>query len=224
MTTLDSISAASTQARASGTAPRRDELDQDAFLKLMIAQLQNQDPFKPLDPTEYVGQLAQFSTVSGLQSIETSIANLTDSMRGNQVLDGAALVGRSVLAEGDIVRLQVSSPMSDARGVVEVPAGVTDVRLVVRDSAGQLVRTAQLDASAGTREFRWDGRTNAGAAAAAGDYQVGVVAQLDGRNVSLPTQVSARVTSVSIDPRTNSLTVNTDTLGELPLAQVRRVM
>jgi flagellar basal-body rod modification protein FlgD len=222
MTTVDPIAAVANASRSSTTAAARNELNQDSFLKLMIAQLQNQDPFKPLDPTEYVGQLAQFSTVSGLQAIQTSIAGLTESMRGNQVLDGASLVGRSVLADGDIVRLDADG--SGGRGLVEVPAGVSAAQLVVSDPAGQAVRVMQLDAAAGAREFRWDGLTNAGNAAAPGAYRVAVLARIDGQVTRLPTQVAAQVSSVSIDAATNALTLNTNTLGALPLASVRRVL
>jgi flagellar basal-body rod modification protein FlgD len=222
MSTIDPISATATAARTTTGAAARNELNQDSFLKLMIAQLKNQDPFKPLDPTEYVGQLAQFSTVSGLQAIQTSISGLTESMRGNQVLDGASLVGRSVLAEGDIVRLGADG--SGGRGLVEVPAGVSVVQLVVSDRAGQAVRVMPLDAAAGTQEFRWDGLTSAGEIAAPGAYRVNVLARIDGQVTSLPTQVAAQVTSVSIDAATNALTLNTNTLGALPLASVRRIL
>src|SRR3954464_2841215 len=91
-------------ARAAHAAhAKKTEPDQGDFLTLMISQLKNQDPFKPLDPSQYVGQLAQFSSVSGLADINKNISALTSSLRGNQVLDGAALIGRTVIAEGNQV-------------------------------------------------------------------------------------------------------------------------
>jgi flagellar basal-body rod modification protein FlgD len=222
MNGIEGISTAGAQSRGTTAAADREELDQDAFLKLMIAQLQNQDPFKPLDPTEYVGQLAQFSQVSGLQQIETSIAGLTESMRGNQVLDGATLVGRSVLADGNRVRLDAENRAP--RGAVEMPEGVGAAQINVRDAGGQLVRTMPLDTTPGVREFAWDGRTNDGSLAPQGTYRFEVLARAGDRSGSLPVQIATRVTSVSIDPRNNALTLNTESLGELQLAQVRRVM
>jgi flagellar basal-body rod modification protein FlgD len=222
---LDSIGAVTGGTRSASSAPRRDELNQDSFLQLMIAQLQNQDPFKPLDPTQYVSQLAQFSSVSGLQAIQSSIGGLVESMRGNQVLDGATLVGRSVLAEGSRVRLTATAAGGfSARGAVQVPEGVTQVLVTVRDATGQLVRTAMVEARAGTQEFSWDGRQNDGSLSPAGDYSVEAFARSGGDTIALETQVAARVTSVSIDPRSNALSLNTDTLGALPLSAVRRVM
>src|SRR3954451_17623249 len=85
---------------ANAANSKKTELDQKDFLQLMVAQLKNQDPFKPLDPSQYVGQLAQFSSVSGLASMNTQISSLTNSLRGNQVLDGASLIGRTVIAPG----------------------------------------------------------------------------------------------------------------------------
>src|SRR3954468_2797062 len=86
---------------ANAANAKKTELNQEDFLTLMISQLKNQDPFKPLDPSQYVGQLAQFSSVSGLADMNKNITSLSDSLRGNQVLDGAALIGRTVIAEGN---------------------------------------------------------------------------------------------------------------------------
>src|SRR3954453_8628131 len=85
---------------ANAANAKKTELGQDDFLRLMVTQLKNQDPFKPLDPSQYVGQLAQFSSVSGLSSMNQQLTNLTSSLRGNQVLDGAGLIGRTVIAPG----------------------------------------------------------------------------------------------------------------------------
>ena len=101
---------AAAAARAANDAnAKKTELDQDDFLTLMITQLKNQDPFKPLDPAQYVGQLAQFSSVSGIADMNKNITALTDSLRGNQVLDGASLIGHTVIAPGDTVHLSAAN-------------------------------------------------------------------------------------------------------------------
>ena len=201
MTTTESVSGLAGPTSTSAAArAERNQLDQDSFLKLMIAQLKNQDPLKPLDPTAYVSQLAQFSSVSGLQAIEQSVSELASSLRGNQVLDGAALVGRSVAVAGNTLRLDAQR--TGAGGAVEVPP----------------------DATSGEREFFWDGTTDFGTAAPPGDYQFAVLARIEGQTASLPTSVVARVNSVSIDQATNSLILNTDYQGSLALTAVRRVL
>lgn len=201
------------------------ELGQDDFLKLMLAQLKNQDPMKPLDPSQYVGQLAQFSSVAGLKEVNTAISELTTSLRGNQVLDGASMIGHAVVAEGSQVYL--GAPGEDRVGIagaMEVPTGTRSLQLIVKDSSGATVRTQALSAAAGTRGFSWDGNTDAGTAAPAGAYKVEIVADVAGKSESLKTSIAATVSSVSLDPKTGALMLDTDILGEISMSDVERVL
>src|SRR3954471_12986785 len=214
-------------ARAANAAnAKKTELDQGDFLTLMITQLKNQDPFKPLDPSQYVGQLAQFSSVSGLADMNKNITALTDSLRGNQVLDGSSLIGHTILASGDTVHLSAANGVEarGAQGLINVPAGASAVQLVVKDSTGAQVKTIALDAGRGTHAFTWDGSTDGGAAAAAGAYKIDVVARVGDQNVSLKTSVAARVSSVALDPSSGALMLDTDSLGELAMSDVERVL
>src|SRR5262249_11048390 len=96
--TVDALSSALASSSSSSSSGSTQTLGQNEFLKLMMAQLKNQDPTKPLDPTQFVGQLAQFSTVTGIQNMQSSIDTLVSSMRSTQALNGASLVGHNVLA------------------------------------------------------------------------------------------------------------------------------
>ena len=205
---------------------KKTELNQEDFLTLMITQLKNQDPFKPMDPAQYVGQLAQFSSVSGLAEVNKNISTLTSSLRGNQVLDGAALIGRTVIAEGNQVYRYVpeEGEALPTQGAVEVPSGASSVQLVVRDSAGTLVKTQAMDARAGLRGFSWDGSTDNGTVAPTGAYKIEVIAKVGDKNISLNTSVAAQVSSVALDPATGALTLDTDTLGEIAMSEVERVL
>jgi flagellar basal-body rod modification protein FlgD len=118
---------------ANAAIAKKSELNQEDFLTLMITQLKNQDPFKPMDPAQYVGQLAQFSQVSGLADMNKQISSLTDSLRGNQVLDGAGLIGRTVMAQGNAIYLPegVEGEERGPQGLIHVPAGASAVQLVV---------------------------------------------------------------------------------------------
>src|SRR3954464_5576332 len=120
---------------ANAANAKKTNLNQEDFLTLMITQLKNQDPFKPMDPAQYVGQLAQFSQVSGLTDMNKNITALTSSLRGNQVLDGASLIGRTVVAPGDQIYLSAANGAEarGATGVIDVPAGATAVQLAVKD-------------------------------------------------------------------------------------------
>ena len=218
---------AAAEGRASNAAnSKKTELGQEDFLALMVAQLKNQDPFKPLDPSQYVGQLAQFSSVSGLASMNQQLTNLTNSLRGNQVLDGAALIGRTIIAPGDGVYLDDAANENRIlpQGLVDVPAGASSVQLVVRDSSGVLIKSQALDTARGAQGFSWDGTTNSGANAPAGAYEIEVIAKVGDENVSLATSVAARVSSVALDPTTGALTLDTDPLGEIAMSDVERVL
>ena len=210
---------------ANAALKKKTELNQEDFLTLMITQLKNQDPMKPLDPSQYVGQLAQFSQVSGLADMNKQITALTDSLRGNQVLGGAGLIGRTVIAPGNSIYL----PEADGdtprgpQGLVNVPAGASSVKLVVKDASGALVNTVALDNHKGPQAFTWDGTTSTGAAAAAGAYKIEVIAKVGDENVSLNTSVAAHVSSVALDPSTGALVLDTDSLGEVAMSDVERV-
>jgi flagellar basal-body rod modification protein FlgD len=209
---------ASSPGVTSGT--KKDDLGQDAFLKLMVTQLKNQDPFKPTDPSAFLGQLAQFSTVTGIEGMKDSIASLSDSLRSSQVLGGTTLVGHDVLSVSKTAALGATGGVG---GAVEIPTGASAAVVAVTDSSGALVRRMQLATTAGTADFKWDGTTDAGARAAAGTYTLTALANVGGANQQLETQLTSRVNSVTIDPTTSALTLNTD-IGSIALANVRRVM
>jgi flagellar basal-body rod modification protein FlgD len=215
------------QRRAANDAhAKKSELNQEDFLTLMITQLKHQDPFKPLDPAQYVGQLAQFSSVSGLADMNKQISALTASLRGNQVLDGAALIGRTVMATGNEIYLppQVEGQDRGPQGLVDVPAGASSLQLVVKDSSGALVRTQALDNTRGLQPFAWDGTKDGGAQADEGHYQIEVIASVGGKNVSLETSVATMVNSVALDPASGSLRLETHPLGDLAMSDIQRVL
>jgi flagellar basal-body rod modification protein FlgD len=227
MRNQNQTSEVASQRRAANEAnAKRTELNQEDFLTLMLTQLKHQDPFKPMDPAQQVGQLAQFSSVSGLAEMNKQISSLTDSLRGNQVLDGAALIGRGVIATGNEIYLPEAAEgvARGPQGLVDVPSGASSVQLVVKDAAGTLVKTLPLGNTRGLQAFAWDGTTNAGAAAEAGGYKIEVIAKVGDKNVSLTTSVAAHVSSVALDPNTGSLRLDTDSLGEIDMSTVQRVL
>jgi flagellar basal-body rod modification protein FlgD len=204
----------------STSATRRNELGQDAFLQLMVAQMKNQDPTKPADPTEFLGQLAQFSSVTGIQQMRDSIASLSDALRSSQVLGGTSLVGHAVLAESDQAAL---GKEGEIYGATNIPAGASEATILVTDSSGQQIARIQLPTTEGEVEFVWDGTNGLGERVPPGDYKFTAIANVGGSNEQLETQLASYVNSVSIDPKTYQLTLNTD-LGPISLSAVRRVL
>jgi flagellar basal-body rod modification protein FlgD len=214
------VSSLGTGSTASGNSIKKDQLGQEAFLELMITQLKNQDPFKPVDPSEFLGQLAQFGTVSGIQDMQNSLSTLADSLRSSQVLGGTSLVGHDILAAADTASLGLAGAV---QGTTTIPEGASAATLVVTDASGQLVRRLPLSTQFGEIGFSWDGSTDLGTRAPPGNYQIAAISNVGGAAEQLETQLVGRVGSVTIDPTNYSLTLNTD-LGPISLARVRRVM
>jgi flagellar basal-body rod modification protein FlgD len=199
---------------------KKDQLGQKQFMQLMIAQLQNQDPTQPADPSAFLSQLAQFGTVSGIQSMQDSLTTLSDSLRSSQVLGGTNMVGHYVLADSSAATLDSTGEVA---GAATIPEGATEASVVITDASGQLVRQMPISAQQGESDFLWDGTTDLGTRSPAGNYMVQTFAKVGGASEELTTQLVGHVGSVSIDPNNNSLTLNTD-LGPISLSRVRRVM
>jgi flagellar basal-body rod modification protein FlgD len=212
--------AAQSTAAAQQKAQANQQLGQNEFLKLMLAQLKNQDPMKPTDPTQFLSQLAQFSTVTGIQNMQTSMEDLASSLRSTQVLNGASLVGHNVLAPATTDTIEAGQSV---KGAVDAPKGTSQILVTIKDGSGALVRSFTTSAAAGMNEFNWDGKDNKGNAVPAGQYTFEVHANVAGQAEALDPLLSSKVASVTIDPKNGSLTLNTST-GAVPLTDVRRVL
>lgn len=209
----------STSSSASGiAAPQLNESD---FLSLLVAQMQDQDPTQPTDPTQFVSQLASFSEVSGMDSMQTSMGNLASSMLASQVASGTSLIGQQVIASTPSAALTAGGTVT---GALNVPANATSLQVQVSDASGNLVSTFAVTppAGGGTTAFTWNGLTSSGAAAPAGVYNFSVTANGGGSATPLTPMFASTVTSVSVDPSTQALTLNTNT-GSIPLSSVVQV-
>ena len=212
--------AAQAQAAAEAQQKKDQTLGIDSFLTLMTAQLKNQDPLKPLEGTEFISQLATFGTVSGVQSMQTSLETLAASLRSTQTLNGSTMIGRDILASADSFDHTQGGTVS---GQIDVPAGTTSLQLRITDSAGAVVREIQLETAEGTQNFTWDGLRNDGTQAESDTYDIEAVASVQGETGSLEVLMAGRVSSVSLDATGTNLSLNTSTLGPISMADVRRV-
>ena len=203
-----------TQSRSSGA------LQQDAFLELMIAQFRNQDPFKPMENGDFLGQLAQFGTVSGIEDLQQSFASFAGSLYSDQALQASGLIGREVLIPADAGVLYATGGV---RGAVELDVSTPSLVVQVTDSAGALVRRLDLGVQqAGTARFEWDGLNENGQRMAPGVYQIEVIGGPTGTREQLPPLLEARVESVTLG-NVEGVLLNIEQLGEIPLANVRRI-
>ena len=132
---------------------KKDSLGQADFLKLMTTQLQNQDPFSPMDNGDFIAQMAQFSTVTGITEINNNLSNIGSKLEPNRVATAAQFLGHSVLVPGKRVS---PDDNGEIHGVVDLPASSTDVGLTFTNSSGEVVKTIELGAqNKGLIGFSW---------------------------------------------------------------------
>jgi len=203
------------------TESGRSELGQEDFLKLMVTQFRNQDPMKPMENGEFLGQLAQFSTVSGIEDMNKSVAQLADSIHASQTVQAANMIGRTVLLEAEVGRIAEGGQLD---GAIDVPASTGDARVRILDPAGQLVREMRLGSrAAGVAEFSWDGIRNDGTPAAPGSYVVQADIDSNGKRERIPTLLYARVDSVALSTDGEGARVTTEYGEQVRLSRVRAI-
>ena len=156
---------------------------QTTFLKLLVTQLQNQDPTNPMDSSQMTSQLAQISTVQGISNLNTSLSSLATQLNATQQITASGMVGEGVLSAGNSIQV-VSGTNSAGTAVttatpigVQLPNAASDVTITIKDANGNTVRTIDMGAqSAGVHPYEWDGDDASGNAVAAGSYTYTVAA------------------------------------------------
>jgi len=194
----------SSQVAGTYTAPSK-ELGKDAFLKLLMAQLQNQDPTNPVDNGQFIAQLAQFSSVEQLTGIGSKLDTLAVAQASANQLQTAGLVGKDVTFRTD--RVQLAGKAVDVEASL---SGAADaVVAVVTDASGRVVRTLPLGArGAGTTRFAWDGCDDRGTSLPAGEYRVALNAsRKDGAAVAADLRGHGTVDGVNFEGDTPVLLV-----------------
>lgn len=196
------------------TEQKRKELGQADFLRLMTEQLKNQDPLKPMEGAEFLGQLAQFSTVQGIEGVNGSIQGLGAALDSSHTLQAAALIGRHAMVGSNVAPLAEGGTVAGM--VVAEEAG--PVVLEIKNASGQVVRRLETTAdAAGAVDFEWDGCNAAGVKMPKGDYKIS--ATVDG--VEAETLIAAEVQSVSLGP--TGVVLNLAGLGAVPMSALREI-
>jgi len=180
-------------ALASTTATNAES--EQRFLKLLVTQLNNQDPLNPLDNAQLTSQLAQMSTVSGIEKLNSAFQSLLAQSGASQVLQSASLIGRTVLVPGGELALK---PGAEVPFAVDMPGAADSVKVNITNAAGATVRSYDLGAlPQGVKTLSWDGTADNGNALAEGAYSVNVVATAAGSAVSASALIYAKVASVA---------------------------
>ncbi len=203
-------------------AMEEQKLGQEDFIKLMTTQMNHQDPMKPMENGDFLSEMAQFSTVSGLKEIKDSFNSLANSLKSSQALQASSMVGRTVLIPGSMSTLSEGTPMKAA---VELETNASDVKVSIMDDRGALVKEINLgNKAAGVTHFTWDGMISADKKAMSGNYSVRATGMVDGKTESLNTLISDTVQSVSLGTGGQSVSLTLANAGSAGLADVKEIL
>jgi flagellar basal-body rod modification protein FlgD len=182
------------KAQATGSS----KLGKDEFLKLMMAQLSQQDPTQPSDSNAFVAQLAQFTSLEQMQNVNTSLQSLLVGQASENGTSAVNLVGKDVTYKTDKVTLEQGKPVTAS---AKLGSDATEVTAVITDSSGRVVRTLRVGgAKAGDLDVEWDGREQSGNTAKPGDYTVSITAvDSKGASVDVEQRAHGRVNGVSYE-------------------------
>jgi flagellar basal-body rod modification protein FlgD len=209
------LSSASNTAATAAAGASQPTLGKDDFLKLLMAQLQNQDPLQPTDGTQFVTQLAQFNQVEQSVNQSSALGTIATQLQGLSNANASNLVGKTVTVQGGGMNWDGTFA---ATANVTLAGPAAQVTVSIKDSQGNVVRTMKLGAEA-AGPITWNGADNSGQPTPAGSYSVGVAAtDANGQSVNVSQSVTGVVTKVSFDQGYPALTLNSGAVA--PVSQL----
>ncbi len=220
MSTVDGVSSSSVLDKyqvKQDSATQNKELGKDQFLNLLVAQLNNQNPLEPQGNGEFIAQLAQFSTVEGVEKLNSSMETILSGYQSSQALQASSLVGRKVIVPVDKAVVDTSESF---KASAVLPTSSSNVYVNVYDSAGAVVSRINLgEQQAGNVSFIWDGKDSSGNVMKPGTYRFEAQATYGNETKGLYTLLPANVDSVTLGG--NELMLNLAGIGNVPLSQVQ---
>ena len=219
---ISSVNAAGTvldQYQIKDAEPKSKELGKNEFLNLLVAQLNNQDPLSPQDNGEFIAQLAQFSTVEGVDKLNTSMESMLSGYQSSQALQASSLVGRKVIVPTDKAMVDTSETF---KASMVLPAASSNVYVNVYDSAGSVVNRINMgQQAAGNVSFMWDGKDASGNLLPPGAYKFEAQASYGAETKGLTTMLPANVDSVTLGQSGGELMLNLAGLGSIRLYTIQ---
>lgn len=199
-----------------------EELGQAEFLELMTAQLKFQDPLSPMENGDFLAQMAQFGTVSGINDLNSSVSGMSAAFQSNQALQASTMVGRDVLIPGNQSVLNDSGTL---KGAVDLQHPANQVIINITDANGQLVHRMDMGLQqTGLLEFEWNGVNADGNAVSPGRYTIAAEIR-QGQEVSAGEMLTtAQVESVTLGQAGQDLTLTVSGLGDISMSQIRKIM
>ena len=191
MSTISALSTSQTTSTSASTSTALSDANasQDRFLKLLVAQLNNQDPMNPMDNAEMTSQMAQINTVTGIQQVNETLKSMATQFSSLQVMQGTSMVGREVLIQGNTL-----SPIDGvAGGAIDLAGKADSVKIDILSPGGQILESFNLGTlDAGRQSFDWDASNYTGS----GNPSFRVTATLGGQPISTTSLARDKVLSV----------------------------
>lgn len=210
MSTSAISSTSSTTTGDQYTSNSLSDIGSEEFLTLLVAQLQYQDPLEPMDNTEFVTQLAQFSTLESMQAIQDDIEDNNLLLQSVNNAYSTSMIGKEIKAEGDNIYLDGSGSSIDLGYSLDSDA--SEVEITIYDEDGNTVKTITIGGqSSGTQAYTWDGKDSSGNTLSSGTYTYEVSAtDSDGNSVSATTYTTGVVDGVVFEDGVTYLTIGDD--------------
>ncbi len=224
MDAISDIASSSIQTVDTATKKTDSGLGQDEFMKLMLTQMQHQDPFKPTGNTEFIAQMAQFSSVQGIEAMRVSLDNFVSDQASSKMLNAANLVGKSAMIESSVAELATDKPIALE---YSLPRATQTATASFTDAAGELVHRIDLGSqAAGSHSLMWDGKTSDNKTAAPGTYNVRVEYPVDdeGNSTAATIHVATTVRSVNLGAGGTELTITTSEGNDVNINDVRKFL
>jgi flagellar basal-body rod modification protein FlgD len=224
--TLDSllakIGAKSATAASAAANTHKTTLDQSDFLKLMTAQMSNQDPFQPQSNTEMIAQMAQFSTVTGIQQLNSTMTNMETDIAQNRIATAATFVGKTVLVPGSTALADSTGGIS---GAIDLPSSATTLNVTITRADGTVAKTINLGSNpAGLVGFSWDGKDSSGNLIGDSSYSVSATMSAGGSPKAVSADVYAPITAAQIPAAsTDPQTFTVGGVGQIKMTDIKAI-
>lgn len=206
-------------AAAAAAAENSGANTQDRFLKLLVTQMKNQDPLNPMDNAQVTSQMAQLSTVSGIDKVNSTLKALNDSMAAGQAMSATGMIGHGALVPGSTMTLH----QGEAVAGVNLDQGADSLKVLIKDGANNVVRTMQLGAQkAGVVPIAWDGKDDNGKDMADGAYKISAEAIAGDKPTAVATLSFGMVNGIA--PGSGGAKLDMGKLGMFGLSDVKQVM
>ena len=198
-------------------------LGKDSFLQLLVTQLKNQNPLDPQDNTAFVAQLAQFSSLEGITTLNDTVNSLSGGLQSSQALQASSLVGRSVIVQTNEAYVDPASG-KPFNGTVVVKDADSKPVITITDADGEVVRTLEMGSQkAGNADFTWDGKDDDGVLLDKGSYTFTAASKTDTGTTALTTYLPATVNSVTLSKTGGEIMLNLAGLGSIGMSKVQTI-